>query len=130
VGEDIQRIRTQAKESNDAVRGMSVDPGMQVDGDVIEQLARAHERHAERLLEAVQKLEGVGRVNHLGDTGEGRTATANYRASAVSGPNSFASAVMAQATVARQIATQLRETIGVLSGADADNAVNIGNART
>jgi hypothetical protein len=122
MGIEDERVRERAREGIEAVRGMSVD------GDVIEQLALAHERHADRLEAAARTLERVGDVNHLGDTAEGRTATANYRASALTGEKSFATAITRHAAASRQIAAALRATGSRLAGADSDGADTIEQA--
>ncbi|MFC7753567.1 hypothetical protein [Tsukamurella soli] len=82
--------------------------GMLLDGDPIEELARAHERHAERLDRAADGLREVGWKNALGDTVEGRTVTTNYRASATAGPQSLRAALISQADASRAIAEGLR----------------------
>ena len=124
MGEDVDRVRNSAQGRVSEYRGMLVT------GDVIEQLAQAHELHAERLTNAIRHLVGIGRRNDLGDTGEGRTVTANYRQSAVDGDQSFLGVVRGQAAESRRIAQMLRKTGDVLESADDDSATEIAGAPT
>lgn len=122
--DEVDNLREWARER---IAGRSM---MLIDGDPIGALARAHERHAERLEAALGDVRSVGIANGLGETSEGRTATRNYRQSAVDGESSFTTAVTAQAEASRRIAERLRETRASLQGQDSDGAVTINPVRT
>ncbi|GAA0995808.1 hypothetical protein GCM10009551_061430 [Nocardiopsis tropica] len=93
----------------EAMKRIADRPVMVRDGDAIEELARAHERHAERLDAIIEELFRIGNVNHLGDTVEGHSATSNIRAAVRDDPNSVAETIKRQAAKARHIAASLRE---------------------
>lgn len=98
---------------------------MRIDGNAIELLARAHERHAARLDGALDLLADVGMSNHLGDTDEGRIVTTNYRASAVTSERSLRAAVSRQQQVSLAIADRLRNTQRLVTTQDAHGAAAI-----
>ncbi|ADG79519.1 PE domain-containing protein OS=Tsukamurella paurometabola (strain ATCC 8368 / DSM / CCUG 35730/ CIP 100753 / JCM 10117 / KCTC 9821 / NBRC 16120 / NCIMB 702349 / NCTC 13040) OX=521096 GN=Tpau_2921 PE=4 SV=1 [Tsukamurella paurometabola] len=85
-------------------------PNMVMDGNPHEELARALERHAERITEAAKGLREVGRINYLGPTVEGEAATYNIRLGAVEHEQSLRSTYLAQATEARALAESIRAT--------------------
>ncbi len=120
---DVEEIRRRAQER---VAGRS---SMVMDGDVIEELARAHERHAQRVREAAAPLGEVGRFNHLGETTEGRTVTAHYRASASDGPDSLKNSMVEIASAADKIVGGLRAVAKVLGETESDSVHSIENAR-
>jgi hypothetical protein len=98
-------------------------PVMVSDGNPQEQLARAFDRHANRLTEAANRLRDVGSQNHLGPTVEGEAATYNIRLGAVEHEQSLFNTFRAQAAEARSMATGLREIgrrIGRTEGAGED----------
>ncbi len=78
------------------------------DGNPQEQLARAFERHAERIVAAAFGLREVGQQNFLGPTVEGEAASFNIRHGAYQHDRSLYNTVRAQATEARSIAKALR----------------------
>ncbi len=115
----VEEIRRRARER---VAGRE---SMVMGGDVIEELARAHERHAQRVRDAARPLLETAWGNHLGDTFEGRAATAHVRASASEGPESLLNSMMTNARVAEAIADGLRRTGAALKGSDDSSAVCI-----
>ncbi|RDH11682.1 hypothetical protein [Tsukamurella pulmonis] len=83
-------------------------PNMVSDGNPQEQLARAFERHAERVTTAGQRLREVGQQNFLGPTVEGEAATFNIQHGVLRHDQSLYNSLRAQATEARSVATALR----------------------
>ncbi|GAA4383430.1 hypothetical protein [Tsukamurella soli] len=124
MAEDVETIRARARER---VAGRQ---SMVVDGDVIEELARAFERHAERVRKSILELTDVGRLNHLGNTSEGRTATTNIRASAVEHPRSLRASLMANEHGARAMADNLRAISGMIERADSVSEASIRESGT
>lgn len=112
---EAERIRSDARER------VSARPSMVLDGDPVEELARAHERHAERLEAIVEDLAGVGRQSFLGDTSEGRAATHNIGVAVHDHPDSVVGTIQRQAAQARFIATSLREIDRAVRAEEAEN---------
>lgn len=92
-----------------AREGIAGRPNMVSDGNPQEELARALERHADRLEGAAQGVTDVGQVNNLGPTVEGEAATYNIRLGAVEHDRSIQNTFKAQATEARSLAATYRE---------------------
>ncbi|TWS22692.1 hypothetical protein FK268_18360 [Tsukamurella sputi] len=84
-------------------------PNMVSDGNPQEQLARAFERHANRVDSAAYSLREVGQQNNLGPTVEGEAATHNIRLGAYEHDRSLYNSMRAQAADARAIADALRD---------------------
>lgn len=85
-------------------------PNVVVDGNPQEEIARALERHAQRLREAAAGLMEVGNKNHLGPTEEGEAATHNIRVAAVTHSRSVYNTLLDQADSAEDIADGVRQT--------------------
>lgn len=100
---DVDKIRDEARER------IAGRPSMVLDGEPIEELAKAHERHAERLEAIVRDLRFVGRENHLGNTSEGIAATHNIGVAVHDHDRSVVATIKEQATQARYIAGALRQ---------------------
>ncbi|MDP0398943.1 hypothetical protein [Tsukamurella strandjordii] len=83
-------------------------PMMVVDGNPQEEIARALERHAERLRLAANGLFRVGTANYLGDTAEGTSATHNVRVAVVTHERSIYNRMMTQASAADGMADGMR----------------------
>lgn len=84
-------------------------PNMVSDGNPQEQLARAFERHADRIDTAALRLRAVGDINNLGPTVEGEAATHNIRLGAYEHDRSLYKTMRNQAADARAIANALRD---------------------
>ncbi|KXP12550.1 hypothetical protein [Tsukamurella pseudospumae] len=84
-------------------------PSMVSDGNPQEELARALERHADRLEQGALGLYEVGDQNNLGPTVEGEAATFNIRLGAVEHERSLYKTILAQAAEARSLAATYRE---------------------
>jgi hypothetical protein len=84
-------------------------PNMVSDGNPQEQLARAFDRHADRIDIAALELRAVGQQNNLGPTVEGEAATYNIRLGAYGHSHSLYNTMRSQATEARAIANALRD---------------------
>ncbi|KXP11882.1 hypothetical protein [Tsukamurella pseudospumae] len=93
----------------DARDGIAGRPNMVSDGNPQEELARALERHADRLATAAREMRDVGLTNHLGPTVEGEAATYNIRLGAVDHDRSIHNTFLAQAAEARSLASTYRE---------------------
>ncbi len=120
---DQERIREEAE-------GRIVDrPNMVLDGDPIEELAKAHERHSERLKKIVRSLSQVGRTNYLGDTVEGRAATYNIGVAVHDHEHSVVQNLNREASDARAIAAALRQIAKDLGDTEMENAEGIGKVR-
>ncbi|CAM3276701.1 hypothetical protein [Tsukamurella hominis] len=104
-------------------------PNMVLDGDPIEELAKAHDRHAARLKEIVQSLTEVGRTNYLGDTIEGRAATFNIGVAVHNHENSVVQNLNREADEAKVIAAALRQIAKDLGDTELENAAGIGKVR-
>ncbi|GAA1088053.1 hypothetical protein [Tsukamurella spumae] len=89
--------------------GIADRPNMVSDGNPQEELARALERHADRLAKAAEEMSDVGSLNYLGPTVEGESATHNIRLGAVEHERSLYNTFLAQAVEARSLATTYRE---------------------
>ncbi len=120
---DQDRIRDEAR------RRIADRPNMVLDGDPIEELARAHERHAERLSAIIDSLEHVGRTNHLGDTVEGRAATHNLGVAVHDHEQSMVQTLRGEIAEATTIAAALRQIAKDLGDAELENVANIGMVR-
>lgn len=92
-----------------AREGIADRPSMVSDGNPQEELARALERHADRLVSATEGLSEIGYVNHLGPTVEGEAATYNIRLGVVEHDRSIRKTLLAQAAEARSLAETYRE---------------------
>ncbi|MBS4104497.1 hypothetical protein, partial [Tsukamurella paurometabola] len=120
---DQDRIRDEAQQR-------IVDrPIMVLDGDPIEELALAHDRHAARLKEIVQSLSEVGRTNYLGDTVEGRAATFNIGVAVREHECSVVQNLDREADEAKMIATALRQIAKDLGDTELENVAGIGRVR-
>ncbi len=97
-------------------------PNMVVDGNPQEEIARALERHAERLREAAAGLIEVGNKNHLGQTAEGEAATHNIRVAAVTHSRSVMNTLLDQADSAEGIAGGVRQIRRDLEQAEREGA--------
>ncbi|WP_019203779.1 hypothetical protein [Tsukamurella sp. 1534] len=84
-------------------------PTMVSNGNPQEELAKAFDRHADRLDAAAGGLRDVGDQNNLGPTVEGEAATFNIRLGAVDHERSLSRTFKAQAAEARSIAAAYRE---------------------
>lgn len=89
--------------------GIADRPNMVSDGNPQEELARALERHADRLVSAADGLREVGAINHLGPTVEGEAATYNIQLGAVEHERSLYNTFLSQAKEARSLAATYRE---------------------
>lgn len=112
---EAERIREEAR---GRIAGR---PSMVLDGDPIEELARAHERHAKRLEEIIKELTGVGRTNYLGDTSEGRAATHNVGVAVHDHERSVVGSLKMQRQQSLTIAASLRQIGRDLRDAEAEN---------
>ncbi|KXO97770.1 hypothetical protein [Tsukamurella pseudospumae] len=92
-----------------AREGIAGRPNMVSDGNPQEELARALERHADRLARAAEGLSDIGSLNYLGPTVEGEAATYNIRLGAVEHDRSLYNTFLTQATEARSLAATYRE---------------------
>ncbi|KXO93939.1 hypothetical protein AXK61_05235 [Tsukamurella pseudospumae] len=92
-----------------AREGINDRPSMVSDGNPQEELARALERHADRLIEAARDVYNVGTQNFLGPTVEGEAATYNIRLGVVDHERSIRNTFVAQAAEARSMAESYRE---------------------
>lgn len=120
---DQDRIRDEAQQR-------IVDrPIMVLDGDPIEELAKAHERHAARLKAIVVTLGDVGRTNFLGDAVEGRAATHNIGVAVHDHENSVVQNFLREAAEAQTIASALRQIAKDLGETELENAAGIGKVR-
>ncbi|MDF0530834.1 hypothetical protein P0W64_15685 [Tsukamurella sp. 8F] len=126
----VEEIKRAARERVQARLEMQGGEDMVLDGDPIEEIAAAHERHAMRVRATARTLKDVARFNYLGDTSEGRTATRNVRLSAVDHPESLYNAMMANADAAVRIAAHLREDKAELLGQEHQAQYEITNTRT
>lgn len=119
---DVDRIRDEAHER------IAARPNMVLDGEPIEELARAHERHATRLDEIVDELANIGTNNYLGDTSEGRAATENIHIAVNTHDRSVANTIREQARQARVIASALRQIDRDIRSTESENqaAINRG----
>ncbi|MDP0398621.1 hypothetical protein [Tsukamurella strandjordii] len=93
--------------AHEAIKGRQ---NMVFDGNPHEELARACERHATRLVRAAEGIFDVGYVNDLGPTTEGEAATNNIRLGVVDHERSIYNTFLAQAAEARSMASGIRET--------------------
>lgn len=100
---DADKIRQEAEQR------IADRPNMVLDGDPIEELAKAHERHANRLDALVRSLRNVGRTNYLGDTVEGRAATHNIGVAVHDHEYSVVQNFLRESNEARVIAGALRQ---------------------
>ncbi|MET9328589.1 hypothetical protein [Tsukamurella sp. NPDC003166] len=92
-----------------AREGIKDRPSMVSDGNPQEELARALERHADRLVAAADGLNDVGSQNLLGPTVEGDAATYNIRLGVVEHDRSIRKTLLAQAAEANSMAESYRE---------------------
>ncbi|BDD83510.1 hypothetical protein TPB0596_32730 [Tsukamurella pulmonis] len=83
-------------------------PNMVSDGNPQEELARAFERHASRLMQAARDVREVGIQNFLGPTDEGEAASYNIRLGAVEHDQSIRTTFIDQATQAKSLAASFR----------------------
>lgn len=104
-------------------------PNMVLDGDPIEELAKAHDRHAKRLDAIIVSLDRVGRVNYLGDTIEGRAATYNIGVAVHDHDHSVVQNFAREAAESRTIAGALRQIAKDLGDTELENADGIGKVR-
>ncbi|MCS3780345.1 hypothetical protein [Tsukamurella ocularis] len=104
-------------------------PNMVLKGDPIEELALAHERHADRMDLIIKSLESVGRVNYLGDTVEGRGATYNLRVAVHDHEHSVVQNYAREVAEARVIAAALRQIAKDIGDTELENAEGIGMVR-
>lgn len=120
---DQDRIRDEAQQR-------IVDrPIMVLKGDPIEELAKAHDRHAARLRVVVRSLAEVGRTNYLGDTVEGRAATFNIGVAVHDHEHSVVQNFNREITEAETIAAALRQIAKDLGDTELENAEGIGLVR-
>ncbi|WP_019200322.1 hypothetical protein [Tsukamurella sp. 1534] len=91
-----------------ATKRIADKPSMVKDGDAIEELARAYERHAERLSLVIRDLTDVGTNNYLGEVVEGRAATHNIKVAVHTHANSIVNNLKRQIEAAYRRADQLR----------------------
>ncbi|CAM3907079.1 MULTISPECIES: hypothetical protein [Tsukamurella] len=112
----------------EAMKRIADRPVMVRDGDAIEELARAHERHAERIIAIANELRDVGAVNYLGNTVEGHAATNNIRAAVHTDPRSVTETLRTQARTARHIAESLREIGRRIDRTETQNQTTIQNS--
>ncbi len=120
---DQERIREEAE------RRIADRPNMVLDGDPIEELAKAHERHADRLKAIVDSLSEVGRTNYLGDTVEGRAATFNICVAVHDHEHSVVQNLQREADEAKTIAAALRQIARDLGNTELENVAGIGLVR-
>lgn len=120
---DQDRIRDEAQQR------IADRPNMVLDGDPIEELAKAHERHSQRLLEIVDSLREVGRTNYLGDTVEGRSATHNIGVAVHDHEHSVVQNYLRESGDAQTIAAALRRIAKDLGNTELKNADGIGKVR-
>lgn len=85
-------------------------PNLVMDGNPHEELARALERHADRITAAAKKVYDVGNYNYLGPTTEGEAVTHNIRLGVVEHERSIRNTYLAQAAEARSMADSIRAT--------------------
>ncbi|CAM3604380.1 hypothetical protein ACXYTP_01260 [Tsukamurella ocularis] len=104
-------------------------PSMVLDGDPIEELAKAHDRHANRLDVIADSLVDVGRVNHLGNTVEGRAATYNINVAVHDHEHSVEQNLRREAAEARTIAAALRQIAKDIGDTELENVAGIGAVR-
>ena len=116
---DVDRIRDDARER---IAGRA---SMVLDGEPIEELAKAHERHAERLDAIVKSLQYVGRENHLGATSEGQAATHNIVVAVHDHERSVVNTIYEQADQARYIARALRQIQPDIAATESENRSQI-----
>ncbi|CAM4013212.1 hypothetical protein GCM10009551_061880 [Nocardiopsis tropica] len=100
-------------------------PMMVVDGNPQEEIARALERHAERLRTAARDVYDVGTHNYLGDTVEGVAATNNVRVAVVTHEHSIYNRMMAQASAAEGMADGMRRLRRDLERRESEGTDNI-----
>ncbi|NMD56323.1 MULTISPECIES: hypothetical protein [Tsukamurella] len=100
---DADKIR------EEAVQRIADRPNMVLKGDPIEELAKAHERHAARLKQLMVTLRDVCRTNYLGDTIEGRAATYNLGVAVHDHEHSVVQNFQREAAEALSIAAALRQ---------------------
>lgn len=120
---DADEIRQEAEQR------IADRPNMVLDGDPIEELAKAHERHAKRLDLLIESLHSVGRVNYLGDTVEGRAATYNLGVAVHDHEQSVVQNYTREAAEARTIAAALRQIAKDLGDTELENVAGIGMVR-
>ncbi|AUN40053.1 hypothetical protein [Tsukamurella tyrosinosolvens] len=104
-------------------------PNMVLDGDPIEELAKAHDRHAERLEAIIESLGWVGRNNYLGDTVEGRAATYNIGVAVHDHEHSVVQNFTRELGEARTIASALRQIAKDIGTTELRNVEGIGAVR-
>ncbi|BDH58198.1 hypothetical protein [Tsukamurella sp. PLM1] len=112
---EADKIRDEARER------IAGRPTMVLDGDPVEELAKAHDRHAARLEAIVRELRFVGRENHLGNTSEGEAATHNIVVAVHDHERSVVKSTEEQASRARYIAGALRQIGADLTDTEVDN---------
>ena len=100
---DQDRIRAEAAQR------IADRPNMVLKDDPIEELAKAHDRHADRVDAIVFSVRHVGRTNYLGDTVEGRAATYNIGVAVHDHENSVVQNLVRESQEARTIAGALRQ---------------------
>ncbi|NMD56335.1 hypothetical protein HHU10_11995 [Tsukamurella columbiensis] len=120
---DADKIRQEAEQR------IADRPNMVLDGDPIEELAKAHDRHAERLRVAIRSLDHVGRTNYLGDTVEGRAATYNIGVAVHDHENSVVQNFTREVQEAEVIAAALRQIAKDIGDTELENAEGIGKVR-
>ncbi|VDR41379.1 Uncharacterised protein [Tsukamurella paurometabola] len=120
---DQDRIRDEAQ------RRIVDRPIMVLNGDPIEELAKAHDRHAERLRAAIRSLGHVGRTNYLGDSVEGRAATHNIGVAVHDHENSVVQNFTREVREAEVIAAALRQIAKDIGDTELENAEGIGKVR-
>ncbi|MBS4104426.1 hypothetical protein KFZ73_24755 [Tsukamurella paurometabola] len=120
---DQDRIRDEAQQR-------IVDrPIMVLNGDPIEELALAHDRHANRLDVIADSLVDVGKVNYLGDVVEGRAATYNINVAVHGHEHSVEQNLRREAAEARTISAALRQIAKDIGDTELENAAGIGMVR-
>lgn len=120
---DADKIRDEAQQR------IADRPNMVLDGDPIEELAKAHERHATRIAKIIDSLDEVGRTNYLGDTVEGRAATYNIGVAVRDHEHSVVQNLVREAAEARTIAAALRQIGTDIGTTELENAAGIGAVR-
>ncbi len=120
---DADKIRQEAEQR------IADRPNMVLKGDPIEELAKAHDRHADRVEAIVDSLREVGRTNNLGDTVEGRAATHNIVVAVHDHEHSVVQNLVRESAEARTIAAALRQIAKDIGDTELENAEGIGMVR-
>ncbi|MEC4612783.1 hypothetical protein [Tsukamurella tyrosinosolvens] len=120
---DADKIRDEAQQR------IADRPNMVLKGDPIGELAKAHDRHADRVEAIIDSLREVGRTNNLGDTVEGRAATHNIVVAVHDHEHSVVQNLVRESAEARTIAAALRQIAKDIGDTELENAEGIGMVR-